>query len=315
MPNTLAHIGVQGFSTKSIFNFSDLKWIYLGCIIPDFPWILQRILKYSNLFNLYDVRDYSIILSTLLFSIVLSGVLSMFSINSKKVFLILAFSSLFHLLLDPLQIKWANGTHLFVPFSWHLLSFNLFWPESILTYVITGFGLLYFIYYYKSALKESSDLTIPGIKKMYLMISLFLVYSIVPLFMLNLPEQNNNHFVKTLRDYNSRQGKYIELDRADFLTDSSGGYIKTFAKEKIKTVNLKFESKKLISIRGKFISRNEIYVEDYHIHSGFRDNASLLGVFLTAILWLNCILINRRNYISNVTSSKEPKKLIDILPV
>ena len=215
MPNTLAHIGVQGFSTKSIFNFSDLKWIYLGCIIPDFPWILQRILKYSNLFNLYDVRDYSIILSTLLFSIILSGALSMFSINSKKVFLILAFSSLFHLMLDPLQIKWANGTHLFAPFSWHLLSFNLFWPESILTYIITGFGLLYFIYYYKSALKESSDLTIPGIKKMYLMISLLLVYFIVPLFMLNLPEQNNNHFVKTLRDYNSRQGKYIELDRAE----------------------------------------------------------------------------------------------------
>ena len=101
----------------------------------------------------------------------------------------------------------------------------------------------------------------------------------------------------------------------NYITDSSGGYIKTFAKEKIKTANLKFESNKLISIRGKFISRNEIYVEDYHIHSGFRDDASLLGVFLTAILWLNCILINSRNYKTNVTSSKEPKKLIDILPI
>ena len=315
MPNTLAHIGVQGFSTKIVFNFSDLKWIYLGCIIPDFPWILQRILKYSNLLNLYDVRDYSIILSTLLFSIILSGALSMFSKNSKKVFLILAFSSLFHLLLDPLQIKWANGTHLFAPFSWHLLSFNLFWPESLLTYIITVLGLLYFIYYYKSALKESSDLIIPGIKKMYLMISLLLVYFIIPLCMLNLPEENNNHFVKTLRDYNSRQGKYIELDRADYITDSLGDYIKTFAKERIKTANLKFENNKLISIRGKFISRNEIYVEDYHIHSGFRDDASLLGVFLTAILWLNCILINMRNFKKNVTNSKEPKKLIDILPI
>ena len=62
MPNTLAHIGVQGITTKSIFKFADLKWIYVGCIIPDLPWVLQRVLKITNLFNLYDVRDYCIIL-------------------------------------------------------------------------------------------------------------------------------------------------------------------------------------------------------------------------------------------------------------
>ena len=315
MPNTLAHIGVQGITTKSIFKFADLKWIYVGCIIPDLPWVLQRVLKITDLFNLYDVRDYCIILASLFFCIILSGALSQFSSNSKRVFFILSFSSLFHLLLDPLQIKWANGTHLLAPFSWHLLSFDLFWPESLPTYIITIFGLFYFIFYYKKAVKEFSDLLIPSIKKILLLFSLLLIYFIVPLFMLNLPEQNNNHYVKTLRDYSLRQGKYIELDRADFIHDSTGNYLKTFAHEKIKAANLNFKGEKLISIKGRFISPGEIYVEDYHIHSSFRDDASLVGISLTAILWLNCIiLIRRKDSNGIVTQSVEPKNLIDILP-
>jgi hypothetical protein len=294
MPNTLAHIGVQGITTKSIFKFGDLKWIYLGCIIPDMPWILQRILSASGLFNLYDVRNYSIILASLLFCIIFSGAISLFSTNFKRVFLILVFSSFFHLMLDPLQIKWANGVHLFVPFSWHLLSFDLFWPESLPTYIITAFGLIYLIFTYKSALKESSDLIIPGIRKLLLSLSLFLIYIIVPLFMLNLPEQHNNHFVKTLRDHDSRAGKYIELDRANYIPGSSENYLSTFAKEEIKAANLNFKEEKLISIKGRFITPNEIYVAEYHIHSSFRDYSSIVGISLTGILWLNCIFLNRR---------------------
>ena len=117
MPNTLAHIGVQGITTRSIFKFSDLKWIYIGCMIPDIPWIIQRYLRTAQIFNLYDVRDYSIILATFLFSIIFSAAISFFSNNYKRVFFILVFSSLFHLLLDPLQIKWANGIHLFAPIN------------------------------------------------------------------------------------------------------------------------------------------------------------------------------------------------------
>jgi hypothetical protein len=291
MPNTLAHIGIQGLTTKSIFKFADLKWIYIGCIIPDFPWILQRILRTTNLFNLYDVRDYSIILATFLFCIIFSAAISFFSSNYKRVFLILVFSSFFHLMLDPLQIKWANGVHLFAPFSWHLLSFNIFWPESLPTYIITAFGFVYFIFTYKKAAGEYSDLTIPDLKKAFFSVLLLLIYFIIPLFIMNLPEQQNNHFVKTLRDYHTRSGKFIELDRAEYIPGVKGGFVETFANEKIKAANLKLDRENLISVKGKFISPNEIYIEDYHIHSKFRDDSSLIGISFTAILWLNCIFL------------------------
>ncbi len=65
MPNTLAHLGVQGLTTRSLLKDADYKWIYLGCIIPDLPWILQRIVMYVYPgIDPYDLRLFVIIQST-----------------------------------------------------------------------------------------------------------------------------------------------------------------------------------------------------------------------------------------------------------
>ena len=68
MPNTLAHLGVQGIATRSVLRDADLKWIYLGCIIPDVSWIIQRLVRYviPNI-DLYDLRLYAIVQASLLF--------------------------------------------------------------------------------------------------------------------------------------------------------------------------------------------------------------------------------------------------------
>ena len=44
MPNTLVHLGVQGLGNRLISTEIDLKWVFLGCIIPDLPWIVRRTL-------------------------------------------------------------------------------------------------------------------------------------------------------------------------------------------------------------------------------------------------------------------------------
>ena len=45
MPNTLAHLAINGLATRSLIRGANLKWIFLGAIIPDIPWILQRVVK------------------------------------------------------------------------------------------------------------------------------------------------------------------------------------------------------------------------------------------------------------------------------
>ena len=144
MPNTLAHIGIQGLATRSIIKDADFKWIIIGCIIPDVPWILQRLVTIAFNVNLYDLRLYSTVQSSFFFCILLSFLLATLARQYWKVFIILSINSFFHLILDSLQTKWANGVHLFAPFDWHFINFGLFWPENIITYILTGFGFLYF---------------------------------------------------------------------------------------------------------------------------------------------------------------------------
>ena len=56
MPNTLAHMGVARLTSLALFRDADAKWIYIGCVIPDIPWIIQRlvasILPGTNLLDL-----------------------------------------------------------------------------------------------------------------------------------------------------------------------------------------------------------------------------------------------------------------------
>ena len=40
MPNSLVHFAVQGVVTRSVLRDADIKWVFLGCIIPDVPWII-----------------------------------------------------------------------------------------------------------------------------------------------------------------------------------------------------------------------------------------------------------------------------------
>jgi len=110
MPNTLAHLGIQAVATRSVIKSADLKWICLGCVVPDVPWILQRLVSALNSgVDPYDLRLYAIVQSSLAMSLVLSAALAAFSRRPRTVFAILAFNATFHLVLDALQTKWGTG--------------------------------------------------------------------------------------------------------------------------------------------------------------------------------------------------------------
>ena len=128
MPNTLAHLGIQGIATRSWFRNADLKWIFIGCVIPDLPWILQRLI-WTGLPDIdrYDLRLFATAQSSLFFCLILSVALAALSKRFWKVFIILGINSLLYLLMDALQNKWANGVQFFAPFNWKMTNFDLFW--------------------------------------------------------------------------------------------------------------------------------------------------------------------------------------------
>lgn len=287
MPNTLAHLGVAGLATRSIITAADLKWVYIGAVIPDLPWILQRFARIIIPgIDLYDLRLYVIIQSTFLFGIILSLALSSLSTEYKKTFLILSLGCLIHLLLDSLQIKWANGVILLAPFTWEPFGLSLFWPESLPTYIITLFGLFYFITLFKKGVNVSFNLAIGNLKRWGIFICVMVIYILLPLLMLNPAYEADNHYVKTLHSIDERSGKYFEVDRRPYTYENGRSELSLFSGEKIKLKNINLKTDEIISVRARFVDLKSAEVIEYHVHSVlFRDGSSYLGLTFILIFW------------------------------
>jgi len=289
MPNTLAHIGVQGLLTRAVARKADFKWICLGCIIPDLPWILQRAVWFlgTDLVSAYDLRLYTVVQSSLLASLVLCASAAMLSASPRSIFSVLALNSAAHLVLDALETKWANGVLLFAPFSWRLLNFGLFWPESGLIAVATVFGIGYFLYLWWAKPGQSIALSVGLQARTAIGLALLGVYLLSPLLFVADSEKANNHYVAVLRDSGQRAGKYIEMDRSRFFQRDGSLILRLFTGEEFLLLGRANTDSGTISVRGRFIDENIVEVHDLHEHSaGFRDGASMVGLFLVGVLWL-----------------------------
>lgn len=291
MPNTLAHLGIQGLATRSIIPKADLKWIYLGCIVPDLPWILQRAARpLLPDVSAYDLRLYAIVQSALFMCLIFADAFSVFSSKPRRVFAILALGSLLHLLLDALQEKWANGVHLFAPFSWELLNFGFFWPEDLPTYLLTALGLLFFLIAWWRMPCSAADLVRPRGRMLALGSVLLVAYLAGPVAFLSGPEAADNHSVKTLRAQEERPGRRVELDRVPYLNRDGKVVVFTLTGEELTAKGIDLAPAGLLSARGRFIDPETVQIDEMHSHRpGVRDLASYLGLALVLAWWLRAL--------------------------
>ena len=290
MPNTLAHFGIQTLTSKGVFRQVDVKWIGLGCLIPDLPWITQRLIHPLSIVDPIDLRIYVMILSTLFFSLILSAAISLQVKNSSKIFLLLGFNCLFHLLLDPTQIKWANGTHLLAPFSWQLTCFAWYWPEQFPSLLLTLAGLVIFpIFAWQDRHREI--VFILDRKRQAAAILLLAAYLLLPLLLSNGPLQANNHFSATLKNRADRTGVYIEIDRKPYLAKAHT--ITTYSDELLKVTGRLPKHDGIISLQGQFTNNSTILISKYHVHSPMRDTYSQIGIIMLLVSWLVALLSKR----------------------
>lgn len=286
MPNTLAHIGVHGLITRAIIRNADLKWIYAGCVIPDVPWILQRIIRAADIAGAYETRLWAIAAASLFGCLWLCLALAVLTRQWARTLGILTSGALLHLLLDACQIKWANGVHLFVPVDWRLVQFGWFWPEDLPTDFLTLFGLAYAAVMWRKATDQTPLDRWPGQRRLVLSVCFMSCYLMFPLLFSGEAEKANNHYVQTLRQTEGRAGKPVEIDRALFLPTPSGGEIRLFTGEKIAVSGCDLDREATVSVRGRFVTPYRIAVSAIHIHRrGLRDLGSYLGLGLIIFVW------------------------------
>jgi hypothetical protein len=166
-----------------------------------------------------------------------------------------------------------------------LTHFSLFWPESLLTYILTGIGIVYFIKNWQRGIRKPLSMTRSTTKAIIL--PLILVYFIVPLLLIDGPEEADNHYLKTIRLPENRPGKYVEFDRVRYSNKPNGDFLQSSTSEGLRVQGLKLCGPATVSVRGVFINENEILVSEYHVHfNWFRDTASYLGLALIIFIWI-----------------------------
>src|SRR5690606_18296841 len=123
MPNTLAHIAVHGVANLSWRTGRYAPWILLGCVLPDVPWIANRVLRFvSRDIDEVALDLYCVVQASWLFSALLGVAFAAFARRPVAAALMLASNAMLHLLLDAAEIKPGSGVHLLAPFSWRSTS-------------------------------------------------------------------------------------------------------------------------------------------------------------------------------------------------
>lgn len=288
MPNTLAHIGAQGLTTRLLLKDADPKWIYIGLIIPDIPWILNRMIPAVYSGDLpYELNHYITIQASLFFCLLLSSALASLTSHFWKTFSILGLNSFLHLFLDACETKWGNGVHLLAPIDWKMINFGFFWPESLPIYLLTLAGLVFIAVNWRQSLKKPADIRLTP-HGMFISISLFAAYLSLPFLMFNSLERADSHFLKTMNPQlrHERPGHYVEFDRVPYIHNPSGGLI-LLGEEEITVEGVVPDRTAIISVRGTFMAEDRIRIREYHINvRWFRSGASYLALFLVALLWI-----------------------------
>jgi hypothetical protein len=288
MPNTLAHIGLQTPLTKLGFTTAPLQWIVLGCIIPDIPWILQRILRLIPAIDPVDLRLYVIFQASLFSCCILSLAFALLTRKTGFIFLILSLNSLLHLLLDACQIKWGNGVNLLLPFSWHNTNFALIWPEHLITYLLMAIGGIVFITYWVQALKCDLFLQKPDTIKTICLVFTLVFYITGPFLFIEAAYNADVHYSKTLFNKGEQTGKSVEIDRGNY--EQQPQTIDTYAAKALPLNNPPPVQSGIVSIKGIFDKKGHITVTKYHEHKSHRDYASYAGLFLVLLLWSQSII-------------------------
>lgn len=296
MPNTLVHLGVQGIGNRLISREIDLKWVFLGCIIPDLPWIMRRLLVASVPgIDLYELTLYSAVQASLLFCILLSLVFALLSARPRFVFGILAVNSLFHLLLDAIEIKWGNGVFLLAPLSWQLLSFAWVWPDSVLIAILSLVGLLVGICVLVRPASNSIDVRFKPPRRLVAAILLLLLYALGPLALTDGPSSANLMSIATLQETEWRVGREIRMDRRPYESRADGDVAITLADERLRVVGDRRATNSQVSLIGQFVEPDAIRILELHeYHSPWRDVASYIGLGLLTLVWATTLIREQR---------------------
>jgi hypothetical protein len=285
VPNTLVHFAVQGAASRGLWRRLDPRWIYLGCFLPDIPWILRRaVVGFGLPVDTFDLRLYTMAQASLAGTLLLCAALALLTAAPRLVLGVLGLNALLHLLLDATELKWGNGIHLMAPFSWRMTSFALLPGESSVYLVLAAAGGL--LVAWEIARRRAPALGF-DLRRVRLASSAVLLaaYLAFPLPCLGAIEASGSYSVKTLREVAARPGRPVSLDRTAFLTTPAGGFVQLWTGERVRATGELPARDATVSLHGTFLAPDVLRVDQLFEHRQDRDWPSYVALMLLGALW------------------------------
>lgn len=296
MPNTLAHFAIQGPFSRALTRDFDPRWIYLGCVLPDLPWILARVASMLPLpVDGVELRLYAMGQAALASTLLLCAAISTLTPRPRRVLGVLCANALAHLLLDATEMKWGNGVHLFAPLSWRLTRFDLVPNESPINLLLTVGGLAVLGWEWNRHRPRPPILQLSA-PRVAVATGLMIAYLLAPLAFRSAVEASGSYGIRTLRDVEHRTGLTLELDRTRFRRTSERTFVILWTGEELAVTGLTPERDARVSLRGTFVRPDLLQIEALTEHTVNRDWASYVGLILLIALWARGVRSRHRNH-------------------
>jgi len=298
MPNTLGHLGVQGLVTRALIRDADIKWICAGAVLPDLPWILQRVVSpLAPSERLLDLRLYFLVQGSLAFCLLLSAGIAWCSREPGRVFKILGLNVVIHLLLDSTQIRWAEGVFLLAPLSFEPIRFGLFWPESVVTIAISALGLVFVAVAWRACPGSPIALAPRSARAAAIGGALLLCYFLLPPLFVAEAERSGVGYLALLRAGADREGREVGFDRARYSERGGVGEVESMTGERFEVRGGTEVGDGRVSLQGRFTDARTIQLRQLHRHwPWFRDAATYSGLLIIGCVWIGDRWRRRRSH-------------------
>ena len=215
MPDWVVHLGFAYIMARLI-KLRDLKLFFLGSILPDIGRVALYFTDLAHL-NPISSSSYVAVFHTPFMAALVASVISSFSENFKKCWVLIFLGAIFHLALDLTQYRIGNGVLLFYPISFKQFYLNLFWSGDNVSLLLRALsiGVLVICLLEKRPVGSPLSLKAPNLKIAF---PLILVVLVISLSTTSLMMKHNVDYLDFFAHPQKWEGKKIELYKAKVIS-------------------------------------------------------------------------------------------------
>ncbi|MCK4523172.1 metal-dependent hydrolase [Candidatus Aerophobetes bacterium] len=281
MPDWVVHLGFAYIMARLI-KLRDLKLFFLGSILPDIGRVALYFTDFAHL-NPISSSSYVAVFHTPFMAALVASVLSSFSENFKKCWVLIFLGAIFHLVLDLTQYRIGNGVLLFYPISFKQFYLNLFWSGDNVSLLLRALsiGVLVICLLEKRPVGSPLSLKTANLKIAF---PLILVVLVISLSTTSLMMKHNVDYLDFFAHPQKWEGKKIELYKAKVISTNPviirdmGVMLELVSSEK-------FREGDRICIEGIY-KEGRIFPSFIHRYRGpSKSVVSLVGLLFFVLVW------------------------------